>query len=165
MPSAAGFTGCHRRSPRTPLSRGHGAHGALPDHETGNGYALSAFYQCPFVAYDEKRPLTAALLRGINLGHLKTHHWVPLQLEEHQVDILIDDPCASEKIQDIQRLFPGKTIRWMVGLREDILQYVHALSREGSPPRSPEVLTALLDQMGGGRAGRAGRRGRGSRHR
>ena len=111
------------------------------------GYALSAFYQCPFVAYDEKRPLTAALLRGINLGHLKTHHWVPLQLEGHQVDILIDDPCASEKIQDIQRLFPGKTIRWMVGLREDILQYVHALSREGSPPRSPEVLTALLDQL------------------
>ena len=111
------------------------------------GYALSAFYQCPFVAYDEKRPLTAALLRGINLGHLKTHHWVPLQLEEHQVDILIDDPFASEKIQDIQRLFPGKTIRWMVGLREDILQYVHALSREGSPPRSPEVLTALLDQL------------------
>src|SRR4030095_1355141 len=111
------------------------------------GYALSAFYQCPFVAYDEKRPLTAALLRGINLSHLKTHHWVPLQLEGHQVDILIDDPFAAEKIQDIQRLFPGKTLRWMVGLREDILHYVHALSREGSPQRSPEVLTALLDQM------------------
>src|SRR4029453_11209403 len=30
------------------------------------GYALSTFYQCPLVAYDEKRPLTAPLLRGIN---------------------------------------------------------------------------------------------------
>src|SRR5262245_56978720 len=98
------------------------------------GYALSAFYQCPFVTYDEKRPLTSALLRGINLSHLKTHRWVPLQREEHQVDILIDDPFAAEKTQDIQRLFPGKTLRWLVGLREDILQYVHALSQADSPP-------------------------------
>src|SRR5262249_28043184 len=28
------------------------------------GYALTAFYQCPFVEYDDKRQLTPALLQG-----------------------------------------------------------------------------------------------------
>jgi type II secretory ATPase GspE/PulE/Tfp pilus assembly ATPase PilB-like protein len=111
------------------------------------GYALSTFYKCPFVEYDDKRQLTPALLRGINPGHLKTHHWVPLQADEQQVDILIDNPLASDKIQDIQRLFPGKTVRCMVGLREDILKYVQAISSDRVQQSTPEALTTLLGQM------------------
>jgi type II secretory ATPase GspE/PulE/Tfp pilus assembly ATPase PilB-like protein len=111
------------------------------------GYALSTFYQCPFVEYDDKRQLTPALLLGINPGHLKTHHWVPLQADEQQVDILIDNPLASDKIQDIQRLFPGKTVRCMVGLREDILKYVEAISSDRVQQSTPEALTILLGQM------------------
>jgi type II secretory ATPase GspE/PulE/Tfp pilus assembly ATPase PilB-like protein len=111
------------------------------------GYALSTFYQCPFVEYDDKRQLMPALLQGINPGYLKTHHWVPLQADEHAVDVLIDDPAASDKLQDIQRLFPDKTVRCMVGLREDILQYVQALSSERVQQSIPEALTTLLGEM------------------
>jgi len=111
------------------------------------GYALTAFYQCPFVEYDDKRQLTPALLQGINPGYLKTHHWVPLQVDEHSVDVLIDDPSASDKIHDIQRLFPGKTVQCMVGLREDILEYIQALSSERALQSTPEALTTLLGQM------------------
>jgi type II secretory ATPase GspE/PulE/Tfp pilus assembly ATPase PilB-like protein len=111
------------------------------------GFALTAFYQCPFVEYDDKRQLTPALLEGINPVHLKAHHWVPLQADEHAVEVLIDDPSASDKIQDIQRLFPGRTVRCMVGLREDILQYVQTLSSERVQPSTSEALTTLLGQM------------------
>jgi type II secretory ATPase GspE/PulE/Tfp pilus assembly ATPase PilB-like protein len=88
-----------------------------------------------------------ALLQGLNPGYLKTNHWVPLQADEHAVDVLIDDPAASDKIQAIQRLFPDKTIRCMIGLREDILRYVQALSSERVQPSTPEALTTLLGQM------------------
>src|SRR5262245_1383649 len=111
------------------------------------GYALTAFYQCPFVEYDDKRQLTPALLQGIKPGYLKTHHWVPLQVDEHSVDVLIDDPSASDKIHDIQRLFPGKTVQCMVGLREDILEYIQALSSKHALQSTPEALTTLLGQM------------------
>jgi type II secretory ATPase GspE/PulE/Tfp pilus assembly ATPase PilB-like protein len=111
------------------------------------GYALTTFYQCPFVEYDDKRQLMPALLQGINPAYLKTHHWVPLQADEHSVDVLIDDPSASDKIQDIQRLFPGKTVRCMVGFRKDIMQYVQALSSERAQQSTPEALTTLLGQM------------------
>jgi type II secretory ATPase GspE/PulE/Tfp pilus assembly ATPase PilB-like protein len=63
---------------------------------------------------------------------------------------LIDDPAASDKLQDIQRLFPDKTIRCMVGLREDILRYVQALSSERVQQSTPEALTTLLGQMEAG---------------
>ena len=72
---------------------------------------------------------------------------MPLQADEHSVDVLIDDPAASDKIQDIQRLFPDKTIRCMVGLREDILRYKQALSSERVQQSTPEALTTLLGQM------------------
>jgi type II secretory ATPase GspE/PulE/Tfp pilus assembly ATPase PilB-like protein len=111
------------------------------------GYALTAFYQCPFVEYDEKRQLTPALLQGIKPGYLTAHHWVPLQADEHCVDVLIDDPSASDKIQDIERLFPGKTVRCMVGLRKDILQYVKALSGERVQPSTLEACTTLSGRM------------------
>src|SRR5262245_4241361 len=111
------------------------------------GYALTTFYQHPFVEYDDKRQLMPALLQGINPGYLKTHYWVPLQADEHSVDVLIDNPAASDKIRDIQRLFPDKTVRCMVGLREDILQYVQALSSERVQQSTPEALTTLLGQM------------------
>jgi type II secretory ATPase GspE/PulE/Tfp pilus assembly ATPase PilB-like protein len=111
------------------------------------GYALHVFYQCPFIEYDDKRELAADLLHGINPSYLKASYWVPLQVTEQQVDILIDDPSASDRLEDICRLFPGKTIQCMVGLREDILKYVQVISTTAMRQAAMLTRAALAGQL------------------
>ena len=73
--------------------------------------------------------------------------WVPLEATERTVTVLIDNPHSSEKLQDIKRLFPGKTISCSVGLREDIIQYVNAVTTDLIQGNSAESLRVLMDQM------------------
>jgi type II secretory ATPase GspE/PulE/Tfp pilus assembly ATPase PilB-like protein len=110
------------------------------------GYALHVYYQCPFVEYDDKRGLAADLLEGINPSFLKANHWVPLQADAHQVEILIDDPWAADRLRVIQQLFPGKTIRCLVGLREDIMHYVQAIDTRRISALPPETFPALFTE-------------------
>jgi type II secretory ATPase GspE/PulE/Tfp pilus assembly ATPase PilB-like protein len=91
------------------------------------GWALSIYYKCPFVEYNQHIKLAVNLLQKINLSYLKTNYWLPLRAEAEWVEILTDDPHSFAKLRDIKRLFPGKEIRWAVGLREDILKFVSKL--------------------------------------
>jgi hypothetical protein len=61
------------------------------------GGALSVFYGCPFKEYDEKQPPAWDSIRGLNLNYLKAASWIPLQVSERSVEVLIDDPTAHEK--------------------------------------------------------------------
>jgi len=94
----------------------------LTKEETGR--ALSAYYKCSFVEYSDTVTISRSLLRGINRNYLKTNYWIPLRAGNNWVEVLIDDPQSFAKTQDIKRLFPGKEIRFAVGLREDIAKYV-----------------------------------------
>ncbi len=79
------------------------------------GAALSAYYQCPFKEYDEKVLIAPECVSGINPNYLKTNYWIPLRVSDKTVDVLIDDPYAHDRIQDIKRLYPGKKIKCLVG--------------------------------------------------
>lgn len=102
------------------------------------GAPLSAYYKCPFIAYEHSFKLEPELLHNINPHYLKTNVWIPLRSEKTWVEILTDDPYDFSKTRDIKRLFSGKQIRWAVGLREDIVQYVNkfvsAAQREKASP-------------------------------
>jgi type II secretory ATPase GspE/PulE/Tfp pilus assembly ATPase PilB-like protein len=111
------------------------------------GYTLSAFYQCPFIEYDEGTVIAPDLVRGINPSYLKANYWIPLRATEGRVEVLIDDPHSFGKIQDIKRLFPGKEVRCAVGLRDDILKYVNAASRAPAPRAATDSITAILGQL------------------
>jgi type II secretory ATPase GspE/PulE/Tfp pilus assembly ATPase PilB-like protein len=111
------------------------------------GAALSVFYGFPFKEYDEKRLPAWDCVRGINSNYLKAAFWVPLQVSEHHVEVLIDDPTAYDKIKDIKRLFPGKQIQFAVGLRDDILRYLSAASANFEKQTSRESITTILGQL------------------
>lgn len=111
------------------------------------GVALSVHYRCPFMEFDDKQPIARDLLRGLNLSYLKANFWVPLWVTEKSVVVLIDDPTAQTKIQDIQRLFPGREIDRRVGLREDILQYLNSLKTAAETKVHGESLSAILGQL------------------
>jgi len=113
------------------------------------GAALSAYYQCPFKEYDEKMLLAPECVSGINPNYLKTNYWIPLRVSDKTVDVLIDDPHAHDRIQDIKRLYPGKKIKCLVGLREDILQYVNAVSTNQYGSTTRESVSTILGQLDG----------------
>jgi type II secretory ATPase GspE/PulE/Tfp pilus assembly ATPase PilB-like protein len=75
----------------------------------------------------------------LNLKYLRTNTWIPLKMTDDSVEVLNDDPYAFEKLQDIKRVFPGKQLKSIVGLKEDILKYVDAIAASLTPqPVEPQ---------------------------
>lgn len=90
------------------------------------GKSLSNFYKVPHVEYSERIVLDTELLKTLNLDYLKKNHWIPLRQEKTLIEILTDDPNDLDRVQDIKRTFPGKTLKFSVGLRRDINQFLTA---------------------------------------
>ncbi len=111
------------------------------------GAALSVFYGCPFKEYDEKQPPAWDSIRGLNLNYLKAASWIPLQVSELSVEVLMDDPTAYDKVQDVRRLFPGKQIKFAVGMRDDILRYFSTAKANLDKNHSHESITTILGQL------------------
>jgi type II secretory ATPase GspE/PulE/Tfp pilus assembly ATPase PilB-like protein len=111
------------------------------------GAALSAFYGCPFVEYDPTRIAPREYVQQINPAYLKANHWIPLEVSDHSVTVLIDDPQSIGKMQDIRRLFPGKVIERLVGLKDDILKYIARALEHSAPSANRESLDSLVGQL------------------
>ena len=92
------------------------------------GKSLSQFYRCPFLEYDGRTSLDPELLGSLNPETLRSNAWIPLKHDKDGVHILSDDPNNLNRIQEIKRAFPGRPIRFAVGLRADILQFLDAVT-------------------------------------
>jgi hypothetical protein len=123
------------------------------------GAALSAYFRCPFMDYDETRIPSREHVQEISPAYLKANFWIPLQVSDDSVTVMIDDPQAPSKIQDIRRLFPGKIIERVVGFQDDILKYVNRMYEAPQLSKVNESLSAILGQLdtqdGGDSASRA----------
>ena len=114
----------------------------VPKREVGQ--ALSAFYQCPFLDAGQDLDIAPDLLQGINPSYLQANYWLPLRATDTVVEVLTDDPRDFQKQQDMRRLFPGKKITYVVGLREDIGKLVGLVSTNLASDASR---TAILGQL------------------
>jgi hypothetical protein len=112
----------------------------VPKKEVGK--SLSSFFGCPFVEFDNHTSLDRSLFKGINFDYLKANKWVPLRREGSTVEILIDNPKDLHKIEHIERLMQGCTLRFCVGLRQDILHYLQSISGK------PDTLDSIQDIIG-----------------
>ena len=121
------------------------------------GAALSEFYQCPYVAYDERTVIDPDLLKNLSLDYLKKNVWIPFKRQGTVLDIVINDPHDLEKGLDIRRAFPGYTIRFSVGLRRDIEQYFLVVTGRANGGSITEILGELVNEAGEERAGDADR--------
>jgi len=88
------------------------------------GEFLSQYYRCPFKAYDPDFPVPRQLIQSLKKAFLINYLWVPLRWEKEQVEVLIDDPKDLRKTDYIAALMSTRNIRFHVGIREDILQYI-----------------------------------------
>src|SRR5262252_2646392 len=88
------------------------------------GQALAHFYGCPFLPFDERLGVDRSLLKDLNFEFLKANFWLPLRRDGVTIDVLVDNPKDLLKTEHIQMLLRGAPLRWLVGLRQDILQYL-----------------------------------------
>ena len=116
------------------------------------GSALSEFYQCPYVPYDERTLIDPELLKNLSFDYLRRNSWVPLKRQGNVLDIVINDPHDLEKGLDIRRAFPGTTIRFSVGLRRDIEQYLLVATGQANGGSITEILGELVDEASTERA-------------
>jgi type II secretory ATPase GspE/PulE/Tfp pilus assembly ATPase PilB-like protein len=112
------------------------------------GSALSEFYQCPYVSYDERTVIDPELLKNLSVDYLKRNSWLPLKRQGTVLDIVINDPHDLENGLDIRRAFPGMTVRFSVGLRCDIEQYLLVATGQANGGSITEILGELVDEAG-----------------
>ncbi|MBH0186773.1 MAG: type II/IV secretion system protein [Nitrospira sp.] len=119
------------------------------------GVALSEFYQCPYVPFDERTVIDPDLLKNLSLDYLKNSAWIPLKRQGTVLDVVINDPHDLDKGLDIRRAFPGVTVRFSVGLRRDIEQYILVVTGPADGASMSEILGELVNEAGSERASEA----------
>jgi type II secretory ATPase GspE/PulE/Tfp pilus assembly ATPase PilB-like protein len=117
----------------------------VPKHALGS--ALSDFYQCPYLPYDERTVIDADLLKALNLDYLKKNLWLPITRRGAIIDVLTSDPHDLDKGRDVRRTFPGVTIRYAVGLRRDIEQFLHLARGQGTSGSIGAILGELINEV------------------
>ena len=112
------------------------------------GAAMSDYYQCPYLPYDERTVIASELLRPLNADYLKKHLWLPVARRGQLLDVLAHDPHDLERGWDVRRSFPGMTIRYSVGLRRDIEQFLGATTeQQGSASTIGTILNELEEDL------------------
>jgi len=111
------------------------------------GAILSDYYQCPYLPFDERTVIDTDLVRPLNHDYLKKHLWLPVARRAQLLDVLTHDPHDLEQGWDVRRTFPGMTIRYSVGLRRDIEQFLGALSAPGGGSAIGTLLTELVEEL------------------
>lgn len=110
------------------------------------GRALSLHYGCPYVAHDERLAVDTGLLRGLNLDYLRMNYWMPLRRTGDHVEVLVDNPTDTPKIERIRALLPGANLRWLVALRQDIVRFLQrAGAQQGEVGGIEDILGELHD--------------------
>jgi type II secretory ATPase GspE/PulE/Tfp pilus assembly ATPase PilB-like protein len=112
------------------------------------GAALSEFYQCPYVPLDERTVIDPDLLKNLSFDYLRNNSWIPLKRQGTVLDVVINDPHDLDKGLDIRRAFPGVTVRFSVGLRRDIEQYILVVTGQGNGASITEILGELVNEAG-----------------
>src|SRR5207253_6782710 len=111
------------------------------------GSALSDFYQCPYLPYDERTVIDADLLKSLSLEYLKKNLWLPITRRGSLIDVLTSDPHDLDKGWDVRRTFPGMTIRYAVGLRRDIEQFLQLATGQGTSGSIGAILGELINEI------------------
>jgi type II secretory ATPase GspE/PulE/Tfp pilus assembly ATPase PilB-like protein len=111
------------------------------------GSALSEHYQCSYLPYDERTVIDADLLKTLNLDYLRKNLWLPIARRGSLIDVLTNDPHDLDRSWDVRRSFPGMTIRYAVGLRRDIEQFLHLARGQGTSGSIGTILGELINEI------------------
>ena len=121
------------------------------------GLSLSKFYGLPFIEFNKNAPIPGELLAGLKAPFMLKNVWVPLRIENGKILILVDNPKDLRKIDEIRSLFSGKSIKFCIALKQDIIDFIalftanetelsdidDILAQMGEDPDEPEETESL----------------------
>ncbi|MDA2937838.1 GspE/PulE family protein [Acidobacteria bacterium AH-259-A15] len=108
------------------------------------GAALSEFYKCRFVKFDDTIPIPGELLHNLKEKYLRTNFWVPLEKQTDRVAVLMDDPNHLTKRDMVQTLLKSAKIEYCVGLKEDIVKFINYFFGTADTTESMDDIMAQL---------------------
>ncbi|MGB9712737.1 MAG: type II secretion protein [Dissulfurimicrobium sp.] len=82
--------------------------------------ALSNYYNCPFIEYDERTPIPPELLSGLNEERPSITKWFPVIKDGDTVIIATNNPKDPEVLDEVTRFIKAKKYEFWVALKEDI---------------------------------------------
>ena len=117
----------------------------IPKAELGE--SLARYYKIPFVTYSSTHPIPGDLLTGLKVPFMRNNVWVPLRIEEGRPIIAIDDPHDLKRIDEIKSLFPGKQLKFVVCLKQDVLDFIKLFTQdEKEMAEIDEILSQLEEE-------------------
>jgi type II secretory ATPase GspE/PulE/Tfp pilus assembly ATPase PilB-like protein len=115
--------------------------------KTEIGESLSRYYKMPFVGYSASHPIPGELLSGIKVSFMRTNTWVPIRVEGNQPLVAIDNPHDLKRIDEIKALFPGRRLKFVVALKQDILDFIKLFNAdEKEMAQIDDILSQLKDE-------------------
>ncbi len=116
------------------------------------GASLENFYGKPYQGYSETIVLSAQIMTGLNKNFLLKNFWIPLEMADNTVVILINDPTNMDKIQNIKMIFVKKQLEFKVGLKVDIIEFLSSTlgadeQLDHSDEFQLEEMSSLLDAL------------------
>ena len=117
----------------------------VPKSELGE--SLARYYKVPFVAYNATFPIPGDLLTGLKVPFMRNNVWVPLRTEDNNPVVAIDDPHDLKRIDEIKALFPGRRMKFVVALKQDILDFIKLFTAdEKEMAQIDDILSQLQDE-------------------
>lgn len=86
--------------------------------------ALSNYYHCPFVEYDEKMPIPPELLQVLYEKRPEILRWFPVIKDGDTIVIATNDPSDPEIAAEASAIFKAGRYELWVALKEDIAWFI-----------------------------------------
>jgi type II secretory ATPase GspE/PulE/Tfp pilus assembly ATPase PilB-like protein len=103
--------------------------------------SLTLYYRHPFVALEKNFIPPAEVIDKLSIPRLKIGCWLPIRVRDNVVTVLVDDPTDLRKADAIEATLSAYRVRFVVGIRDNILQALEALTGEART----DVATILGD--------------------
>ncbi len=93
-------------------------------------HALSDYYHCPSLEYDERLPVPPELLEGLDGERLSLSQWFPVGKSGDAVTVAVNNPKDPAVLEEIRKYLKTEACEIHVALSEDIqwfvLDFLHA---------------------------------------
>ena len=86
--------------------------------------ALSSYYGCPYLEYDERLPVPPQLLTGLDGERLSLSQWFPVGKSGETVTVAVNDPHDPAVLEEIRACLKTETCEIRVALSEDIQWFI-----------------------------------------
>ncbi len=86
--------------------------------------ALSDYYGCPGLEYDERMPIAPELLAEMNGSSLSRCRWIPVIRDGDKVVIAANDPTSSVVLEEVTSSLGARRYEIWVALEEDVRFYI-----------------------------------------